>query len=182
LNRLAAPGRTNAGLIHAAVNRRQENQMDIFTGDIGPLVFKSRIHGNVGQFSLDGQMLAVLMNLDGKRDCAELARTVNLNVAALRQVLAALSRLGLIEKVPTALPVVEAGFIAFVRSRLALAVGPIADILIEDTLEDMKLNGAQVPRARAAELVEMLARQIPREEKRLAFQQEMIAKITEKKA
>lgn len=155
--------------------------MDIFAGDIGPLVFKSRIEANVGQFSLDGQMLNVLMTLDGKRDCAEVARAANLPAATLRKVLAALYTMGLVESVQTAPRLVDDEFTAFLRARLALAVGPIADILFEDTLADMKLAWNQVPQGRAAELVESLARQVPRDEKRLAFQQAMIKKITEKK-
>jgi len=62
---------------------------------------------------------------------------------------------------------------------LAAAVGPMADFLLPKALSEMGVSGkvADIPRAKAAGLVMHLARQIPREEKRLEFQKAMLAKI-----
>jgi len=68
----------------------------------------------------------------------------------------------------------------FLSQQLHLAVGPIAEVLIEDAVADLGYSLYQFPSHRAAELVELLARQIQRQEKRTAFEQAMVKKLRDK--
>ncbi|GAI97457.1 unnamed protein product [marine sediment metagenome] len=58
-------------------------------------------------------------------------------------------------------------------------MGPIADVLIEEAVTDLDHSKGEFPRHRAAELVNLLASEIRREEKRIVFQQNMVKKIKE---
>ncbi len=155
--------------------------MTPFSGDISALVFKGSVKGDLDKFSLDNQMLQVLMEFDGKKNLASVSRSVNMNLDTLREVLARLQNFQLIEKVETTVPVLNDEFLDFLQNQLALALGPIAEILIEDELLEFGNNPQEVPFYRAAELVNLLARQIPRQEKKNAFQQVMAKKIKETK-
>jgi hypothetical protein len=88
--------------------------------------------------------------------------------------------LRLIEAGEGSLSVLDAEFLDHLEGRLALAVGPIAEVLIEDAAEDLGYTPERFPTHRAAELVDLLARQIRREEKMTEFKQEMVNMIREK--
>ena len=153
--------------------------MDVFSGDFPALVFKESIKGDPGEFSLDSHMLKVLTALDGKKDLASVSRSLNMDMGKLKEVLTRLHGYKLVEKVENAVPMLENEFFVFLTDQLSLAIGPIAEFLIEDEIRELGDDTAQIPIRRAAELVNLLARQIPREEKRVGFQQAMANKIKE---
>ncbi|MCW7755133.1 hypothetical protein OOT00_14185 [Desulfobotulus sp. H1] len=68
----------------------------------------------------------------------------------------------------------SSSFMDFLEEHLALAIGPIASVMIEDEIELMDETWKKFPIDRAPELINLLARQIPREAKRMTFQQAMI--------
>jgi len=70
-------------------------------------------------------------------------------------------------------------FFNFLVAQLSFALGPLAEFLIEEEIREFGDDPAKIPRRRSAELVNLLARQIPRKEKRVAFQQAMVLKIKE---
>lgn len=153
--------------------------MDIFSGNFSALVFKGLVKGNLDEFSIDTQMLKVLMQLDGKKNLASVSRAINMDMKMLREVLTRLYSANLIEKVEKFIPMLNKEFFNFLAVQLSLALGPIAEFLIEEEIHEFGDDPAKVPKRRAAELVNLLARQIPRKEKRVAFQQAMILKIKE---
>ncbi|MFC1811574.1 hypothetical protein ACFL03_02670 [Thermodesulfobacteriota bacterium] len=153
--------------------------MDVFSGDFPDLVFKESIKGDLGEFSLDSHMLKVLTALDGKKNLASVSRSLNMNMGKLKEVLTRLHGYQLIEKVENAVSMLEKEFFDFLTDQLSLAIGPIAEFLIEDEIRELGDDSTRIPLRRAAELVNLLARQIPREEKRVGFQQAMANKIKE---
>jgi hypothetical protein len=153
--------------------------MDVFSGDFPALVFKESIKGDLGEFSIDSHMLKVLTALDGKNNLASVSRSLNMNMGKLKEVLTRLHSYQLIEKVENAVPMLEKEFFDFLTGQLSLAIGPIAEFLIEDEIRELGDDSTRIPLPRAAELVNLLARQIPREEKRVGFQQAMVKKIKE---
>jgi len=153
--------------------------MDTFSGDISALVFKGSVRGNLDQFSLDNQMLKVLMELDGKKNLAAVARSANMSMATLKAVLIKLQAIKVIEKVETTVNILSDVFFDFMRRQLSMALGPIAEFLIEDEILELGLEQDRFPVQRAAELVNLLARQIPRKDNKIAFQQAMSNKIKE---
>ncbi len=154
--------------------------MDVTSGDLSALVFKRVPAQNLGEVSLDGQMLSVLMEVDGRQSVGVIAQKLGMNLGAIRPAISGLLELKLIEAGEDALLVLDEEFLAFLRKRLALAVGPIAEVLIEDAAGDLGYTPERFPAHRAAELVDLLARQIRREDKMTAFKQDMVNMIREK--
>ena len=66
------------------------------------------------------------------------------------------------------------------KEQLSLAVGPIAEIIIEEEMADLGYDPLKFPSKRAAELVDLVSREIQREDKKNLFKQNMIKKIKEK--
>ncbi len=153
--------------------------MGALPDNISALVFKGSVKGDLGKFSLDSQMLKVLMALDGKRNLAAVARSVSMNMDTLKGVLDKLQQLQLVEQVDAAVHTLNDDFFDFLKHQLSLALGPIAEILIEDEIQDLSDTPGQLAFHQAAELVNQLARQIPRQENKVAFQQAMAQKIKE---
>lgn len=154
--------------------------MDVTSGDLSALVFKRVSAQDLGEFSLDGRMLSVLMEVDGRQSVGVIAQKLGMNPGVIRPVISSLLELKLIEAGEDALSVLDAEFLAYLQGRLALAVGPIAEVLIEDATGDLGYTPDRFPTHRAAELVDLLARQIRREEKRAEFKQDMVNMIREK--
>ena len=151
--------------------------MDVSSKDISSLVFKSSIRSDIDEFSLNTRMLKLLMELDGKKDLASVSRAVHMDMETIRRILAKLYHLKLIEPVKRHVPVLNKDFFNFLSINLSMALGPIAQILIEDEINEFSDDPYKIPVNQAAELVNLLARQIPRKEKRVAFQQAMFKKI-----
>ena len=154
--------------------------MDISSGDISGMVFKRVVKGDTEEVSFDADMLMVFMELDGKKSLAAVAKKTGLKMSSLRVAIHKLITLRLIVKDEDATPVIDGDFFEHLRMQLSLAIGPLAEILIEDAVKDLGHNLSRFPSPKAAELVELLGRQIQREEKRNTFNQNMFRKIKEK--
>ncbi len=147
------------------------------SGDISGLVLKGFIKGDLGEFSLDSHMLQVLMQLDGKKSLSAIANSLNIDLATMKRVVAKLAELNLVEKPGLTVQGISKEFIDHMISQLANAVGPIAEVIFEDEIEHFGGDPKKIPKNRAAELITRLADEIPREEKRLEFQQAMVARL-----
>ncbi len=154
--------------------------MDLSSGDISALVFKPVVRDDLGNFSLDGHMLTVLMALDGEKTLGQIAQNTGLNMATLREAVGKLAGLKLIEIVQSSPKVLDQDFLDFLISEMSMAIGPLGEVVVEDGLEDLGFNKSNFPTQRAAELVNLLAEEIQRDEKRNEFKQNMVQKIREK--
>ena len=147
------------------------------SGDISGLVLKGSVKGDLGEFSLDGHMLQVLMQLDGKKNLGTVANSLNIALATMKMTIAKLAKLGLVEKPGATVPGISKEFIDYMIAQLANAMGPIAEVIFEEEIEEFEGDPARIPKNHAAELITRLAKEIPREEKRLEFQQAMVARL-----
>lgn len=154
--------------------------MDLSSGGVAAMVFKPVIRGELGNLSLDGQMLSVLMALDGKKTLGQVAQTSGINLADIRQVITKLHNLRLVESIERAVSIIDKEFIDFLISRMSVAIGPLGEIIVEDGLEELGFNKNNFPSLRTAELVNFLSQEIQREDKRIEFKQAMLKKIREK--
>ncbi len=154
--------------------------MDISSGNILALVFRRVVREDIGEFSLDSNMLRVLMELDGKQNLSEIAKKTNVNMSELRKVMSKLLQLKLVKPVEVTVSMLDEDFFEYLQAQLSLALGPIAEVLIEDALNDLGHQRTRFPSSRAAELVDFVAREIQREEKMGQFKQDMVKKIKEK--
>ena len=154
--------------------------MDISSGNILALVFRRVVREDIGEFSLDSNMLRVLMELDGKQSLSEIAKKINVDMSAIRKVMSKLLQLKLVEPVKVTVSMLDEDFFEYLQAQLSLALGPIAEVLIEDAQNDLGHQRTRFPSSRAAELVDFVAREIQREEKMAQFKHDMVNKIKEK--
>ncbi|MDY0359987.1 MAG: hypothetical protein RBR08_00885 [Desulforegulaceae bacterium] len=69
----------------------------------------------------------------------------------------------------------------YVESKLLEAVGPIGNVIFEDCVDDMGEKKKTFPLKRIPELINILSKEIPRDDKRKEFQMSMILKLKELK-
>jgi hypothetical protein len=154
--------------------------MDISSGDISLMVFRRVVREETAEYSFDARMLTLFTELDGKKSLAVISSKTGLKMSSLREAASKLLKLGLIEELAEAISCVDDDFMDALKRELSLAIGPLAQILIEDAVRDLGQNAGRFPTRRAPELVESLSREIHREDKRTAFKQSMVRKIKEK--
>jgi predicted transcriptional regulator len=155
--------------------------MDFSSSEISAMVFKRVLREDIKSIPLDRQTLVVFMELDGKVPLRTVAQKAGLNMGTVRQVIARLIQNGLVEKVDPEVVMLDKDFFDYLVAHLSVAVGPIADVLIEDEVEKMGHKLSQFPGHRVAELVDNLAREVRREERKTEFLNKMAAKIKQKK-
>jgi hypothetical protein len=154
--------------------------MDLSSAGISTMVFKRLLREDQGDFLLDQKMLTVFMELDGQKNLGAVASKAGLNMSSMREVISKLLQLKLIEKVEENIHFLDNDFIEYLFGQFSLAVGPIAQVLIEDETQDLGFSVSQFPIQRVAELVDRLSREIRRDEKKTEFKRNMINKIREK--
>jgi len=140
-----------------------------FSGDISSIIYKRKVRDDLGDFSLDGQTLLILMELDGEATLGHLAGKTGLSMGSIRELIGNLLKLGLIEKVEREVIPVGNDFFRNLLDELALAIGPIASVLIEDEVQDLGYDVKSFPSYLVTELVDRLAGEIRREEKKTIF-------------
>ena len=69
----------------------------------------------------------------------------------------------------------DQAFIETLRINLSRAIGPMAEILIEDMAEEMELDSSAIPVNQAAELIAHLSLEVPDEDNRMQFKKSMLA-------
>jgi hypothetical protein len=158
----------------------ERKKVDVTAGDISTLVFNRVMREDAGEITFDPKMLATFMELDGKKSLALVAKATGQNMSVLRESVAKLLRLNLIEPVHSGLSFLDRDFVERLMRELSLAVGPLAEIVVEDGARDLGYDLVRFPTQRAAELVELIGREIKREGKRILFVQNMIHIIKEK--
>jgi len=156
--------------------------MPFFADDISFKVFKRSVSDNFSEITLSGPMLKVLIALDGKKNLGTIQHDLKTDVHELNKIIRNLESRKLIEKVTMSPPIVNTDFFVFLRNHLTRAMGPIAEFIMEEELQNFNVPPREMTLQSAAELVDLLARQILREEKRIAFQQTMVEKIKEFKS
>jgi len=156
--------------------------MALSSEEVAGLVFKQAVQSNIGELALDGAMLKVLMQFDGKKTLEQVALQLNMSQTAIRPVIIKLAESKLIQRVSatTAVNSVDQEFMGYLISQMSFAIGPLGSIVVEDGLEILGYTTRTLPARQAAELVNLLSREIPREEKRIQFKQALLQKIREK--
>lgn len=155
--------------------------MELSYGGVASMVFKPVIGGELGLLSLGGQILTVLMALDGKKTLGQVSQKVGISASDIRQAITKLHNMKLVESIERADCIVDQDFMGFLISMMSWAVGPLGEIIVEEGLEELGFNENNFPSQRTGDLVNVLSREIPREEKRLKFKLAMLRKIREKR-
>jgi len=154
--------------------------LNILAGDISPLVFQLSVKNEPGELSLDKEMLTVIRELDGKRPIGAVAENTGLELDSIREIIAKLSKQGIIALVNQSMPMMKEDFFIYLTDQLSLATGPMAEVLIDEAIASLDCTLSSFPRHRVQELVDLLVPKIFREEKRAIFKENIYKKILSK--
>ena len=155
--------------------------MDFSSSELSSMVFKRVVRQDIGEIPLDHQMLSVFMEMDGKAPLGTVAQKTGLNMSSMREIIAKLMQNRLVEKVGQEIVMLDKDFFEYLMAHLSLAIGPIAQVLIEDEVENLGYELSRFPGHCVAELIDNLAQEIRREAKKNVFLKIMATKIREKR-
>lgn len=123
----------------------------------------------------------VLVQFDGSRSVAEVARAAGVDEPEACQIADGLFRAGILQVAPGSAPppraTVNGAFFDQLALELARAIGPLATLTLEDEIAALDEFRESFPRERVPELVERLSQTIQEDARRLRFQQLMLAAI-----
>ncbi len=131
-------------------------------------------------FTLNVEMVRILVALDGKASMVDIARKINLSGERIKGYAEKLFSQGLIEIVEIRANVLDAAFYDYLSAAMARLVGPIAPIVINDAIAGLGYQKSGFPVDRVAELINALSMEIQEKDKRLAFQKHMIKVLKDK--
>lgn len=126
---------------------------------------------------LDTDMIRLLIAIDETKALGQITQEIGLKPEKLRTTLAKLLELKLVEPIRNNGSGLGGQFIAALKLHLSRAVGPMAQILLEDAMNDLNLSGNNIPPNQAAELISVLAVEIPDEDGRMQFKKAMLPLI-----
>lgn len=137
--------------------------------------YRKVIRADNDELSLDADMIRLLIAIDESKSLYQIADEVDLDSTTFKQTLSKLLSQGLIEPVPKDIPLLDSSFLESLRINLSKAIGPMAEILIEDVAEEMGLDPSKIPINQAAELITHLSLEVPDEKNQILFKKSMIA-------
>jgi hypothetical protein len=152
--------------------------LDISSADISVRVFQLVVRNEPGEVTLNKQMLRVIAELDGKRNVGTIARNIGMELSEIKDIISGLLKHNVIALVDEPIPSLRRDFIDFLTDQLSLATGPMAEVIIEDAVMSLGYDLSSFPKHRVHDLVELLARKVFREEKRVIFKQNLFKKIS----
>ena len=139
------------------------------------MYYRKVIRTDNDEISLDADMIRLLIAIDENKSLNQIAEEVDMSGSEFKSTLSRLLEQGLIEPVQKKLMVLDKSFLEMLRVNLSKAIGPIAEILIEDVAEEMQLEPSAIPINQAAELITQLSLEVPDEENQIQFKKSMIA-------
>jgi DNA-binding MarR family transcriptional regulator len=132
------------------------------------------------EISLDADMIRLLIAIDENKSLYQIAEEVDMQATTLKTTLSKLLEQGLIEPVKKDITYLDRLFLEALRINLSKIIGPMAEILIEDVVEDMNLKASEIPANQAAELINNLSLEIPHEKNRIEFKKSMLTILNKK--
>lgn len=154
--------------------------MNTVPPDQPEVYYRKVIRQDNDEISLDADMIRLLIAIDENKSLPQVAEEVNMETTTLKKSLAKLLRQGLIAPVKKNVPLLDRFFLETLRIHLSKAIGPMAEILIEDVVAQMQLRSSEIPAHQAAELITSLSLEIPDEPSRIEFKRSMLAILNKK--
>ncbi|RMG61338.1 MAG: hypothetical protein D6715_13840 [Calditrichaeota bacterium] len=140
------------------------------------MIFKLSNRRSPQEVKLKSLEWAVITQLNGEKTVAQIGEILALNQEELQDIFGRLIQEGLLELVnhSSTTQVVPQHLLKEIEYILTLYVGPIAAILVDDVLSEMKLERKSVEVRYLPFLVERLSYEITSPEKQLKFQREAL--------
>ena len=151
--------------------------MDFFNPNQPKIYFRKVERLDSEEICLDADMIRLLIAIDDNKDVAQIGNDVGMDNATLNSTLKKLLALQLIKPIKKEARQLGRRFTQALIQSLSRAVGPMAEILVEDAAANLGLRLNSIPPNRAAELISALSQEIPEEEARIQFKKTMLAVI-----
>lgn len=131
------------------------------------------------EITFDSDMLKLLMAVDENKTIRQVAADVAMTPSSFKESLVKLIKLKLIEQVEAAAPASYVGeaFLERTREVLIQLTGPLGEVLVEETLEDMNLDATKLPREIVGDFIYNIAKQMPGEKQKNEFSTVMLEEI-----
>jgi hypothetical protein len=153
--------------------------MDFLSKTASSLFFRKVIRRDIQNVALDADMIRLLLAINEQKSLYQIAAEVEMDSATFKTTLRRLLEQGLIESVRRSTPLLGRTFLQLLQLNLARAIGPMAQIVIDDGLAEMRFDPAGIPADQAADLVNRIALEIPDETLRARFKKSMILVINQ---
>jgi hypothetical protein len=155
--------------------------MNIGWTDLSDAYYRKVISRDNDKVLLDADMIRLLIAIDENKSLYQISEEVDMDKTAFKGAVSRLLEQGLIEPVKKNIVTLDNNFLKSLRINLSGAIGPMAEILIEELAADMELNPSEIPVNQAAELIAQLSLEIPNEEIRMQFKKSMLAVLNKNK-
>ena len=148
--------------------------MGIISSGQPKMFFRKVALKDSNEIRLNADMIRLLMAIDESKDILQISQEIGMDISLLKQIMSKLLKLKLIEPVEKSIRFLSKHFLESLRLNLSEAVGPMAPILIEDTVAEMGLKISEIPDHQAAELISNIAQEVPDENNQIKFKKTMI--------
>ncbi len=135
--------------------------MNMSSESFSSLYFKKTKRMDTTEITMSSDMIRVMMAISEEKNMAEIANETGMGTSELKPFISELLFLGLIEQVVKNVRYLDISFYNYMKKNLMKSLGPIAEVVIEDVMDDMSLSMENVPVHKAADLVNRVAEQIP---------------------
>ena len=149
--------------------------MDIGWTGSADAYYRKVIRRDNDKVLLDADMIRLLIAIEEDKSLYQVSEEVDMDNTTFKRAISKLLEQGLIETVKKHRVVLDKTFLDALRVNLSRAIGPIAEILIEDLAAEMQVNLSAIPLNQAAELIAQLSLEIPNEDIQMQFKKSMIA-------
>ena len=139
------------------------------------IYYRKVIRADNQEVSLDADMIRLLIAIDESKSLYQIADEMDLDNTTLRRALSKLLDQGLIEPVQKDIKEMDDSFLESLQINLSKAIGPMAEILIAEVMEEMELDPDGIPVNHAAEMITQLSLEIPDGENQIQFKKSMLA-------
>lgn len=128
--------------------------------ELSEMTFKQSKNVNITDLSLDIRMKNILWAMDGSRDLKTVAREDAYDLEELATDVQNLMKMGALEVDQVLAGFVDKEVLDILIQNLSQAIGPMADILVEDTISDMGHSLFSFPSHKLEQLVDKLTQEI----------------------
>ncbi len=143
------------------------------------MVFRVNSKRSPSEMKLKSLEWAIVTQLNGEKSVSQIGEILALNMDETHELFERLEKAGLLELVESNGndPYVSAELFSELEYRLTYYLGPVAAILVDDMLRELKRSRANLDKRQLPQLVELLTMEISNDEKRIEFQREMLQKL-----
>lgn len=145
--------------------------------NISNLRYKKTDRASNQEFTLDTYMLKLLLAIDGQKTVREVSRGVHMNPSTFKDTFIKLVKLGLIEQAIDLETCVEKTLIDKMRKTLIQLIGPLGEVLVDDTAEDMGWKVNRIPLSGLADFVAAVSKEIPGDKQSNEFKKLMLKEM-----